>query len=151
MTLLIRLAREDDAALAVAVLRRSISELCREDHRDDPAVLASWLANKTRETWSVWLERRDASLYVAEEGGALCGVGMVQWDGEVLLNYVAPEMRFKGVSKALLAALEEEATGRGATSMTLESTRTACRFYRANGYAPESHADPLRMTKSLPA
>ena len=151
MTLLIRPAHEDDAPLAVEVLRSSVRELCSEDHRDDPAEIACWLENKTVETWSAWVDHHDASVLVAEEDGIVCGVGMVRSDGEILLNYVSPKARFRGVSKALLSAMEKDASVRGTSSTTLQSTHTAQRFYLANGYIPKGDLHPLRMTKSLPA
>jgi GNAT superfamily N-acetyltransferase len=54
--------------------------------------------------------------------------------GEILLNYVSPDARFRGASAALLAAMEARAVERGATRCTLTSTETARRFYRARGY-----------------
>jgi len=45
----IRDARVVDAPAARQVLRRSIIELCVADHRNDPAILTKWLANKTPE------------------------------------------------------------------------------------------------------
>ena len=54
--------------------------------------------------------------------------------GEITLNYVAPEARLRGVSRALLGALEARAAERGNTSCTLTSTETAHRFYRSSGY-----------------
>lgn len=151
MVLSIRPALDCDAPTAVDVLRRSISELCHEDHRDDPAEIDSWLENKTVETWFLWVDHPDAAVFVAEENAILCGVGMVRADGEILLNYVAPEARFKGVSKALLSALEAETWARGATLATLESTRTARRFYLANGYVSVPGGDPMKMKKILDA
>lgn len=146
----IRRARDEDGPQAVAVLRRAISELCVEDHRDDPARLASWLANKTLDTWRVWVNAPGAALLVAEEGDSIVAVGAVRADGEVLLNYVSPDARFRGVSTAMIAALEREASARGAAAMTLTSTKTARRFYLGRGYLPAVGADPDRMTKPLP-
>lgn len=54
--------------------------------------------------------------------------------GEITLNYVSPDYRFTGVSRALLAALEKRAIERGNDRCTLSSTATARRFYLANGY-----------------
>jgi hypothetical protein len=45
----IRDAFPEDAAAGCEVMRRSISKLCGADHRDDPVILARWLANKTPE------------------------------------------------------------------------------------------------------
>lgn len=116
-------------------MRRSIIELCRADHQDDPTLLAAWLSNKTPETVAAWMRRRDASYLIVVEGAALAAVGAVTDAGEILLNYVSPDARFRGASRALLAALEARAGERGATRCTLISTETARRFYRARGYA----------------
>ncbi len=92
----IRDAVVGDAAEACAVLRRSITELCGADHGDDPAILARWLANKTPDSVSVWIERPDASMLMAVENGAIVAVGMVTDAGEILLNYVSAERAISG-------------------------------------------------------
>ena len=84
----IRDATPQDAEAACDVLRRSISQLCAADHRNDPTILGRW-------------------------------------------------PRFRGVSRALLAALEARAAERGSTSCTLTSTETAHRFYQSNGYSDD--------------
>lgn len=45
---------------------------------------------------------------MAVEGGMILGVGAVTDKGEITLNYVSPDARFRGVSRALLGALETE-------------------------------------------
>jgi GNAT superfamily N-acetyltransferase len=149
MTLRIRKAEPSDAAGAVDVLRRSIRELCGKDHRDDPAEIDAWLANKTAETWAQWVAHPEADLLVADRAGLVCGVGMVRSRGEILLNYVSPEARFQGISTAMLAALEAQAVARGAEATHLESTRTAERFYLARGYDRQTEGEPLRLGKRL--
>ena len=67
----------------------------------------------------------------------ILAVGGVRDTGEITANYVAPSARFRGVSSALLAALERRAIQRGATTATLLSTETAHRFYLARGYRDE--------------
>jgi GNAT superfamily N-acetyltransferase len=131
----IRDARPEDAAAVCEVLRRSIAELCVADHRDDPGLLAAWLRNKTPDRVAVWIARADASFLVAVDGGAIAAVGAVADSGEILLNYVSPPARFRAASTAMLAALERRAVERGATRISLISTETARRFYRARGYA----------------
>jgi GNAT superfamily N-acetyltransferase len=130
----IREASPEDANEACAVLRRSITELCAADHRNDPNLLSAWLSNKTPETVAAWMRRADASYLVAVDGGAIAAVGAVTDSGEILLNYVSPAARFRGASRALLAALEKRAAERGAMRCTLISTETARPFYRARGY-----------------
>jgi GNAT superfamily N-acetyltransferase len=58
----------------------------------------------------------------------------VRNDGEITLNYVSPAARFRGVSSALLAALERRARERGNTHCQLLSTETAHRLYLNRGY-----------------
>jgi len=46
----VRLAKEDDARDAVALLKQSIIELCVEDHKNDENTISDWVRNKTVET-----------------------------------------------------------------------------------------------------
>lgn len=130
----IRDATAEDAEAAATLLRRSITDLCIADHGNDPEILARWVANKTPETVSRWIGAPTSSLLVADEMGIMLGVGGVTDAGEITLNYVAPEARFRGVSKALLRALEAWALGHGNAGVTLTSTQTARRFYLSAGY-----------------
>lgn len=151
--LVVRRARLDDAAEAAAVLRASIADLCAVDHGNEPEILAKWLANKTPRHVRSWIESGGRVL-VAEAGGRIVGVGAAVRD-KISLNYVLPEARFRGVSKALLSALETELRAAGHTRITLLSTGTAYRFYRSAGYAdagePQSHRGItcLPMSKDL--
>jgi len=132
--LYIREARVTDATAACEVLRRSISELCESDHRNDVQLLAGWLANKTPENVTTWIADPGSLVYVAIDAGVIVGVAAMTRSGVVTLNYVSPDARFKGVSKALLAHLESKAGELGLTRCRLSSTETARRFYRAAGY-----------------
>jgi GNAT superfamily N-acetyltransferase len=133
----IRDAATEDAEAACLVMRRSISELCVADHKNDAAILTRWLSNKTPEIFVSWIRQPGNSLLVAVEAGNILAVGSVTDVGEVTLNYVSPDARFRGVSRALLRALEARARERGNAQCTLTSTETARRFYRANGYAED--------------
>ena len=132
--MIIRDATAADAVKACEAIRASIAELCIADHKQDPEVLARWLASKRPENVAAWSASSGSSLLVAAEGDAILAVGGVKDDGEITLNYVAPQARFCGVSAALLKALEARAIERGATEITLLSTETAHRFYLARGY-----------------
>lgn len=94
-----------DAAAACEVMRRSITELCAADHGNDPAVIGRQLANKTPDVVAGWIAKPRNSVLLAVEGPAVIGVGAVTDDGEITLNYVSPDARFRGVSRTLLAAL----------------------------------------------
>lgn len=91
----IRRARAADADEAAAVLRASISALCVADHGNDPECLARWLANKTPRNIRSWIEG-PGNFVVAVEHGRIVGVGASVPLGEVTLNYVLPEARFRG-------------------------------------------------------
>src|SRR5262245_25531007 len=131
-TMHVRDAREQDADAACCVLRRSISELCVLDHQGDPATLERWLANKAPDNVRQWIGKHH--VLVAVERDVILGIAAMNASGHVLLNYVSPDARFRGVSKALLQDLEARATSLGLSRVTLQSTATASRFYRAAGY-----------------
>lgn len=145
--MLIRAAEPSDAEAACDVLRRSIAELCEADHRNDEIFLANWLANKTPENFRSWLT--SSHVYVAEEAGRLLGVAAVSEMGNVLLNYVAPEARFRGVSKTLLGACEDKARRLACAFISLESTKTAERFYLAQGYQAQIDLPARVLRKAL--
>ncbi|MGE0005222.1 MAG: GNAT family N-acetyltransferase [Parvibaculaceae bacterium] len=131
----VRKATMDDAEAATLVLRRSIIELCLQDHGNDRAVLQTWLANKTPERFREWARAADDLCLVAAAGdGAILGVAYLSKAGEIKLNYVSPDARLQGVSSVLIAAIETEAEKRGLTRLTLTSTATAHRFYLERGF-----------------
>jgi GNAT superfamily N-acetyltransferase len=110
------------------------------DHWNDPAILSGWTANKTTSNVLRWIATNPDGFMVAEEGRVLRGVGAVARDGTILLNYVDPEARFRGVSNAMLIALEAEAFRKGLGRTKLISTGTARRFYEQRGYHPSGVA-----------
>jgi hypothetical protein len=130
----IRDAVPEDAFAACEVMRRSISELCSADHHNDPVILAPWLANKTPEVVASWIVQPGNSVLVAIESDTILAVGSVTDAGEITLNYVSPDARFRGESRALLMALETRTQEGGNQRCTLLSTETAHRFYRAARY-----------------
>jgi GNAT superfamily N-acetyltransferase len=146
----IRDAVTEDAPAACEVIRRSITELCVADHGNDPTILMRWLSNKTPEIVASWIARADNSLLVAVEHNTIIAAGSVTDAGEITLNYVSPDARFRGVSRVLLGALEAGALERGNARCTLTSTQTARRFYRSNSYVEDrpwlANSAPPRVT-----
>ena len=104
----IRDAIPEDAPAACQIMRRSIAELCAADHKDDPAILQRWLSNKTPEIFKSWI-RPGNSLLVAVEDDRILAVGAVTDAGEITLNYVSPDARFRGVSGEHCCALSRRA------------------------------------------
>jgi len=97
----------------------------------------------------------DSFVFVATDRATLVGVAAVRRNGLITLNYVSPDVRFKGVSKALLQRLEEQAVACGNTTCRLASTQTARRCYQSAGFrdaptAPGSNVS-AEMVKTLTA
>ena len=123
-----------DAQSVCVVVRRSIAELCVDDHQGDAATLSAWLANKTEENVAQWITSRKNVALVAELDAAIAGFALMNDLGEILLLYVSPDYRLRAVSTELLRNIEQEANALGIRRLTLESTLTAERFYRARGF-----------------
>jgi len=70
------------------------------------------------------------NMFVATDSDAILGVASVTSRGEVTLNYVSPDVRFRGVSTALLQRLEAKAVELGNERCVLR-TRS---FYLSAGY-----------------
>jgi GNAT superfamily N-acetyltransferase len=133
MNLIVRKGVARDAEEACRVVRRSIRECCLEDHGNDSAILDSWLGNKTPANVKSWFASEGYAL-VAERDDEIVGTAMLTADGTILLFYVLPEARFAGIGKAMLRAVEAEASKRGLSRIELGSTKTAYSFYLRNGY-----------------
>lgn len=148
----IREANTGDAEAACEVLRRSITEHCQHDYEDVPGRLEQWLANKTPETINRWISQDGFTLLLADDSGAIAGVAGIADSGVILLNYVSPDWRFKGISTALLAFMERQALQARVGKVQLESSKTALLFYQSRGYRtnPEKvDANGLWLNKLL--
>ena len=151
MKCLIRRAIVTDAAGACDVVRRSISELCVEDHQGDQTTIDAWIANKTVPNFESWIRSNSKIALVAEGTSGLVGFGLLNLQGQLALLSVSPVARFQGGSKALLRSIEEEAVDAGLREIRLGSTATARRFYLDCGFSPTG--DPSRgggVTESQP-
>src|SRR5262245_36740921 len=107
--LIVRPARAVDAPAACAIVRRSITDLCVDDHQGDRATIAAWLDNKTVANFSAWIESAQHAARIALDENGPQGFGLLKHDGTVALLYIDPAARFRGVSKALLESLEHAA------------------------------------------
>ncbi len=94
-------------------------------------------------------------LLVAERDGEIAAVGCVMGGNEIGLNYVHPAHRFKGVSRALLTAMEDVMRQAGTTEGRLKATTTAHQFYLDAGWIDTGPVytgrwiDAYPMTKQL--
>jgi GNAT superfamily N-acetyltransferase len=134
MSITVRQAIGDDAAAACEVLRRSIRELCVADHQNDEKALGAWLENKTIDNVRAWIASPGNYAVVAVRDADICGFALLARDGTLRACYLVPEVQRLGVGKAMLSALEREASRWGLRSVQLESTLGATSFYEYNGY-----------------
>jgi GNAT superfamily N-acetyltransferase len=134
MSLEIRIAAPTDADAACTVLRRSIEECCTLDHQNDPAILDAWLGNKTPQMVANWFSSPTNFSLVAVSEGAVVGVALLTGAGKLALCYLLPEARGRGIGKALLARMEEQACSWGVKALQLHSTATGQAFFAGRGY-----------------
>ena len=137
MAVSVRKAEEGDAQAACALIRRSILDLCQQDHGGDALTLEGWLCNKTPENMAFWITNPGTHVFIAERDGVMAGVGAVTDYGEILLAYVEPAQRFKGVTHALLKEMGATCRGGIVERMSLTSTETARDFFLGRGYQLE--------------
>ena len=130
----IRRARIDEAAAIAELIRASITELCVADHGGDQAKIDKWLENKTEGALRDWLSRDDRAIFVTECNDGIAAAGCHDARGVVLMNYIAPSHRLKGISSAMLTYLETAMRQAGISESRLVSTATARRFYETRGW-----------------
>lgn len=133
MPVAIRAATLGDCAAMALVRVRSIRMLCAPDHHNDEAAIASWAGDGSPDKFIRILSMPDAVVLVAERAGQIVAVGALAGD-RVTLNYVDPDHRFQGVSKAMMAALEQSLRDAGVRTAHLDSSATALPFYRSLGW-----------------
>ena len=139
----IRPALPDEAEAAIDLVRRSITQLCVEDHQNDAMTLEGWLVNKSAKNMRAWIETPGCFAFVAEREGELVGVGVYTGAGDLLLLYVAPEARFSGISSALLAHMEDSARALRLPSLHVSASRAARRFFLERGYVVQEQDDDI--------
>lgn len=118
------------------LLVESITMNCAADYNNDPQIMKEWLANKTPENISQWINSTNNISLVALDTpkGKLSGFVLMNKDGEILLNYVLSSHIYKGVGKVLLKEMEHIAISSGIQTLSVVSTITAKNFYEKNGF-----------------
>lgn len=134
MPFTIQRADSVDSEEIALLVRRSITELCEEDHQNDPKTLKLWLENKTAANVEAWIVSAGCFLVAVDHNRRILGAAFASSDGHIFLNYVLPEMRFVLVSKMLMRTFEVCFAERGLKRFSLTGTKTAARFFRSLGY-----------------
>ena len=153
MPIEVRHAIPDDAEALTEVNIRSIREICGATGDYTPEQLAFWVSNKTPTQFLKWMANEDMRLYTGLIDDVVSGVGLLDLSGQILLLYLVPEAQGKGLGKALLQEMENEARYWDLSKLALESTTVARAFYESQGYrnlGPSSRKMPaFRMEKTL--
>lgn len=113
-------------------------------------LIAGLKAHPTTMVFLAFVEGRPAGI-------AACFLGFSTFAAKPLINIhdfaVAPEFRKQGISKALLAAVEEKARALGCCKLTLEVLEDNARaqgVYRAHGFHPGAPGERMEFwTKNL--
>jgi putative acetyltransferase len=130
----IRQATPNDAPAACALLRLSIEEGCQQDHGGRPEILQAWLGNKTTGNVLGWLSSPSNFAVVAERGGEVVGLALLNQAGKVPLCYVRPDLLRNGVGRALVCALEAQARAWNIRKVHMQSPGSASGFFERLGY-----------------
>lgn len=145
----IRDAKRADLKAMTDVRAASIRALCQSDHGDNDKAIADWIGNDDK--FEQLLADKDATIVVVELDEQVAGVGAMAGD-RVTLNYVHPDFRFQGVSKAIMQTLESRMVAQGILIGYLDSSKTAHRFYKAIAWSdagPETARGAQPMRKDL--
>lgn len=127
----IRPFRADDVASLIALFRASVRSIGRRDYTE-PQVLA-WAPDLIEDSQ---FARRCAakSTWVAEAEGHIAGFSDIEPDGHVDMLYVHPNMQRRGVTRALLAHIENLARIKGLHRLHTEASVTARPVFEAMGF-----------------
>jgi N-acetylglutamate synthase-like GNAT family acetyltransferase len=130
----LRQARPDDASAACTLLRQAIEQGCAADHGGDPALLAAWLGNKTPQNVAAWFASPTNYAVLAERGGELAGLALLNQAGKLALCYVLPALAREGVGRALVGAVEERARCWSIRKVHMHCPASASGFFERLGY-----------------
>jgi ABC-type uncharacterized transport system permease subunit len=100
---------------------------------------ADWVGS----AWLLIAAATGGGLWMALAGALRQFRGVNETISSLLLAYVAPDFRFRGVTSALLDEMERHAHAQHADRMSLTTTDTARAFFLARGYTPEEEIGDL--------
>lgn len=132
MNLHLRPFRNGDEAALRAVFYSSVHVLARRHY--SPAQLAAW-APRLYDA-AQWRERiRGNQPFIAELDGAIAGYADLQASGYIDQFFVAGAHGGRGVGKALMAHIHQQAASRGIGQLFSDVSLAAELFFRKSGFA----------------
>lgn len=131
---IIRPAVAADAEAICDVLRQTILQTCADDHRHEPAILDAWLGNKHPAQVAAWMAAPANRMLVADEGGSVRGVALINQAGKLALCHVLPAAQRQGIGHGLLEAAEAQAREWGVSKVHIHGLSNSRDFYARYGY-----------------
>ena len=142
-----------DAALEARARLQAIfrdAVLAAAPARYSPAQCAAWASTADDEhRWTPWLV--DGSTWIAtqEASDEPVGFGMTCPADSIHLLYVDPRFHRRGIARALLALLEDEARDRGIDALTTDASLVSHPLFAATGYDVVAWEDVVRNGESF--
>ena len=116
------------------LIKRSIRELCFEDHQDNPEHYEGWLDARSEEWIKETIFEPETQGFIILINGSIAGISHIKKEGLITLCYVHPNYIGKGVGQMLMELVEKAAVDWRLPKITLTATATAKPFYEKNGY-----------------
>ncbi|VAW41064.1 hypothetical protein MNBD_GAMMA01-1742 [hydrothermal vent metagenome] len=129
----------------VRLLKKSIIELCGPDYGNDSTILNAWIENKTEENLIKWIESKETYSITALVENTIVGFGLSNITGEILLLYILPEYKRKGIGESIYLYIEELLLKNNVTKVIAYSTITAKPFYLKMGFS--QFGSPIKVGK----
>ena len=134
----IRRAVPADAPAIWAIHTRAIRETASSHY--PPESVAAWSGRMAPERYVEPIEAR-VVLVAEDDDGRIAGFAQLDpRDGIVQACYVDPDFNGRGVGRALMAAIEDEARAAGRTALLLDASLNAIEFYATLGWHEEARA-----------
>jgi GNAT superfamily N-acetyltransferase len=152
----IRKARVDDEQAVLKIHQAAIEASCKEYYR--PEQIQAWAVPRGLPPFAQILKQ--TVFLVAEYVGEVVAFSHMDLkQGIVVTLFASPSHMAHGIGTKLLHEIESIARASGLTSVSLDSTLNAVRFYEHRGYRREAevvHTEPdgtqiecVRMSKAL--
>ena len=133
-TVQIRRATRDDAQTVYDLRKAAILAQCTGCY--PAADLDIWTAGPMSDAFAANIAAR---CHVVEVDGEVVGMGMLDvTSGQVDAVFVRPDAMGKGVGRAMMGFVEQQARELGLTQLCLDSTLNAAPFYRSVGFSGDA-------------
>jgi putative acetyltransferase len=127
----IREFQPDDAPTLLAQFRDTVRRINARDYSAEQ--IGAWASDEIDvEGWAARFGGRFVK--VAEEEARIVGFGELEEGGRIDRFYVAADSQGRGVGRALLGAIVDEARRRGMEGLVVEASITARPFFERQGF-----------------